>query len=387
MASFLSNTPCGSWGSQTRYWTLSGDVTRSGNIVTLSNISGYFTATYAHADGISERVCIRDGGNIISDQNVWWNWSGYGTSNTITLNSCSASVGVSDTSHTFNLYLPGDNAYVDFTVTFPAGQTPPQGLSVTVDSSTWDSITLSGNMTIWGTHSGPNQIYALAVFGSTATDWSTEPHNEWATDNPGDTLVYTATIDNNSTKQLGGVDIKGISPYRLGMYARNGDGLTSFTIPSSVFYTAPAPLASITRGTISGGNLSVDITGGDSTVNGTALVYTYYRYSTDEGNTWSNWAATNGATAWTTQTVSIPITGVENVIVEAYQIARYPSYRTGGQSETLRASFLVAPKMYGSVDGFARRVRKLYGPVNGQSKKIIKLYASVNGQSKLIYKE
>ena len=376
----------GTWGY---YYTLSATITfdysRANDRVNITNvrITCSSSSPYGYDNNEPQWSLTYSGGTITSGAGYNFNYSDK------SLSDGWAYVNASQTSLelTFHAFNNGSDHTANTTITFPAAQTPPQGLSVTVDSSTWDSITLSGNMTTWGTRSGPNQIYALAVFGSTATDWSTEPHNEWATDNPGDTLSYTATIDNNSTKQLGGVDIKGISPYRLGMYARNGDGLTSFTIPSSVFYTAPAPLASITKGTISGGNLSVDITGGDSTVNGSALVYTYYRYSTDGGSTWTNWAAIGGATAWTTQTVSIPITGAEEVIVEAYQIAQHPSYRTGGQSETLRVSFSVAPKMYGSVDGFARRVRKLYGPVNGQSKKITKLYASVNGQSKLIYKE
>lgn len=44
-------------------------------------------------------------------------------------------------------------------------------------------------------------------------------------------------------------------------------------------------------------------------------------------------------------------------------------------------------KLYGSVNGQSKEIRKLYGSVNNQSKKIVKLYASVNGRSKLIYED
>lgn len=44
-----------------------------------------------------------------------------------------------------------------------------------------------------------------------------------------------------------------------------------------------------------------------------------------------------------------------------------------------------AIKLYGSVNGQSKLVRKLYGSVNGQTKEIKKLYGSVNGQTKLIY--
>lgn len=46
------------------------------------------------------------------------------------------------------------------------------------------------------------------------------------------------------------------------------------------------------------------------------------------------------------------------------------------------------PKLYGSVNGRARRVKKLYCSVNNQTRKIKKLYAGdANGNAKLIYED
>lgn len=45
----------------------------------------------------------------------------------------------------------------------------------------------------------------------------------------------------------------------------------------------------------------------------------------------------------------------------------------------------MAVKLYGSVSGASKEIKKLYGSVNGVSKEIKKLYGSVNGVSKLIY--
>lgn len=44
-----------------------------------------------------------------------------------------------------------------------------------------------------------------------------------------------------------------------------------------------------------------------------------------------------------------------------------------------------AVKLYGSVNGEAKRITRLYGSVNGQTVKIDKIYGPVNGQTKLIY--
>lgn len=46
------------------------------------------------------------------------------------------------------------------------------------------------------------------------------------------------------------------------------------------------------------------------------------------------------------------------------------------------------PKIYGSVNGRARRVKKLYCSVNNQTRKVKKLYAGdANGNAKLIYED
>lgn len=45
------------------------------------------------------------------------------------------------------------------------------------------------------------------------------------------------------------------------------------------------------------------------------------------------------------------------------------------------------PKIYGSISGQSKQIKRLYGPVNGQTKEIKKLYGSVNGQTKLIYQK
>lgn len=61
---------------------------------------------------------------------------------------------------------------------------------------------------------------------------------------------------------------------------------------------------------------------------------------------------------------------------------------TGGDDTVLLTVIYGSPvKLYGSVNGRSKEIKKLYGSVNGVSKEITKLYGSVNGVSKLIYKK
>ena len=321
----------------------------------------------------------------VANSTTSWNPLAVNTPN-VNLNNATISVGSADTQASVN-WSSSDGYSGSFTVTFDAGSTGPQGLSVDVESVTWNSITLNGSLTSWGTHTDPNQAFCMAVLDPSATTWGS-PRLEWRDLAPGDALSFTGTVDNNSYPGDGGITIKGNSYYRIGILARNGSGEENTGVRYPYTWTAPAPLQSVTlysqTDTGSGYDLVINVVGGDNTVNGDVDVYTYSRYSTDGGATWSAWARELASDrAWDTKSIHISVGYVTSVLVEA----RQSTYNRHAYSEVTQLLVPLGPILYGSVDGFARKVRKLYGPVNGQSKKITKLYASVNGQSKLIYKE
>lgn len=385
MATFLSGAQCGVWGSNPRYCTLTGDVSRSGNTVTLSNLRLYFTLNYGYASGVAERMCIRNGGTIISDTTVTWSFNG-STSNTVSLNNCSFGVGTTETSHTLNLYAIEDNASANFTVTFPTGATAPSGLSVSVTSRTYNTLTMSGSLNSWGTHSGSNQAFCLGVFPSSATSWA-GGRREWINNSPGETKSYSATLSNSSTSLDGGVTLKGCGAYKAGIYARNGSGLEASYVNSTVYYTPPAqPSISVTDAgyTFTNRKVTVTCTGANTSYNNNNTVTFYYRYKKSTDANYGSWVSMGTGTATSSKSATLTLDGSTTYNFQVLQ--QYQSQNSDAASANYTTPAVPDQGiLYGPVNGVAKKIIKLYGSVNGQTKEIKKLYGSVNGQSKRIF--
>lgn len=305
------------------------------------------------------------------------------------LDDTSFSVSPTQTSATIG-WSSSDGYSGSITIDFPAGQSDPSGPHVQLVSATPHSATIEGKVDDWGTSpAGATKKLAILTTDSTSSNWVGGYTKSVVGSSIGWDEVSLSATDYD--EKIGdGVDLsKGLSLFKLGIeYKTNsytGNYVTDYTTATPPVQPQSIILTSKTY-TGSGYDLGIAITGGDSTLNNSVPVITMYRYSTDDGRTWTAWANAGAAgLPWTTKTATILVGEVDRVIIEAVQGATTTTLRSD-YSEPLRASFVMRPILYGSEEGLAKRVRKLYGSVNGQSKKITKLYGSVNGQSKLIYK-
>lgn len=370
MATFFSNQTIWYWGS-TAFpvkGTLSGDVTRSGNTVTLSNMSlalswppsayGSYPVTFTVNGTSTSRTMSANTG-------------------TFAVNSTSLTVGTTATSANVS-WSSSDGYSGSFTVTFPSGGTSPTGLATQVASRTWNSATMKTSVTSWGTGAGPNRL--VIHIGPT---YNNETYLRQAEANYS---PFTATINNSSTTGIHqAFTMKGCITLYPYIYASNG------TIEArswgSAFYLPPAPLQSVSKASESyagsnKSNVTISITGGNSTNNNNVTVSTQYRYSTNGGSSWTAWAQAGTGTPWTAKSVTFQVPCNTSVQVEARQV--YQSQASEVKSLTF-TSIKTPAMLYVPVSGKSKLARKAYIGINGQSEKVLKIYKGVNGQAKLVY--
>lgn len=202
MSSLINGTQWGSWGQVARYAYLTGNVSRSGNTVTLSGLQLQFTlGGTGYAYGITEAVSIRNGGasgTIIGTTNVVWNFNG-STSNTVALGNVSFGVSVNETSHTLTLWAPENDA-ATFTVSFPSGVTNP----TTPTISGVQNDRQSNKITFGTTSFGNPSTGTVYLYGGTS-------------DNPV-TQVSAKTTTGNSTFTHSGLESNTTYYYRARAY-------------------------------------------------------------------------------------------------------------------------------------------------------------------------
>lgn len=210
--------------------------------------------------------------------------------------------------------------------------TYPSGLGVDTISTTWNSVKGRVFLTDYGVGTGTKDLEMIVV---------TEPYvaglpQRYHSTTSGATSL-NATVNNSSTcgSLSGCIDIKGASDYYIGVYANNGSLVTRYAYPNKV-YTAPAPLQSLTYSQTQNAadvTISATITGGNSTNNSSNTVTTQYRYSTDGGSTYTNWASAGTGTAWTAKSASFTCSYGASVVIQARQ-----AYQ-GQYSEVKQVSF------------------------------------------------
>ena len=370
MTQLVNGSQMGSWSGYPRYVYLSGDVTRSGNTVTLSNLRFYFTASNAYASGYSETIEIKNGGTTISSTGTVWTFSG-GTSPTISLNNGSFTVSASATSATLTLTASGDS--VNFSVSFPAGTTPPSGLSISNIIPAPDAFTATVSVAAWNGGTSATRRLELSV----CTAQSAAQRKKAVI--YGDALSSDLTVDNSSTFTDGNpFTITPNARYYLTMWASNGDAGTGNSQFTQAITLAEAPTVSLgsvtdTTATIS---YSVVADGGfyDKTI----------EYSIDGGTTWNAGATVSTGSA---SSGTFTITGLS--AGTTYNVQTRVTTTAGSTTGTTLTVTTSAPvtnaALYGSVNDQSKKIIKLYGSVNSQTKLIKKLYGSVNGVTKLVY--
>lgn len=385
MATFFTDQQIGAWGSQRMGMTAVGDVSRSGNTVTISNISASYAAASAWGSDTNFTVSLRNGSTVLT-QNTGITFNNGSASQGFS--NVSFSVGTSDTSHQLNFHS-SDGYTINFTVTFPTGSTAPSGGSVTYNSCTWNSVNITSSLSSWGTgYSGTPNLEQIVVNSSaTASDWATKgrivlSHATSSTSN-------TASISNaNQTASYdGGITIKGCTAFKVAMWGSTNIGSTN-AFSNTTHYTPPAPpSATVTDGgyTLTQRKVTLTLTG-DQSNNNAATVTFYYRYKKSSDSSYGSWTSMGSGTVTGSKSVTLNLPG--NTAYNFQFLQQYQNQNS--ETKTVNYTTPAVPDqgiLYGSVNGQSKRIRKLYGSVNGQTKKIVKLYASVNGVSKLIYKD
>ena len=380
MATFFSNTTVWYWGS-TAYLvrgTLTGNVSRSGNTVILSGLSMSLSWP-PYASGAWDVSFSLNGVAVYSAR------LGANTSS-INLNNYSFGVSESQTSASIG-WSSSDGYSGSFVISFPSGATPPSGAYVNFVSSTWNSVQTKIGVSSWGTgYSGtPSLSHNVIVSSATSSNWTTSARRG-LTDTTSNLSSTKTLMNDNTVARDGGINIRGCLSYKIGCYANNGVGVDT-AFDNTTRYTPPAPLQTLSKAseTYAGNNRStvtLSVTGGNSTANNNVSVSTQYRYSLDDGSTWTAWAIAGTGIPWTTVSTSITVPCDTSVKVEAKQVYQ------GNSSEVKSLTFtsMKTPAMlYVPVSGQSKLARKAYIGINGQSEKVLKIYKGVNGQAKLVY--
>ena len=446
MATFFSNQWIGTWNGQTMSGTLTGEVSRSGNTLTIYNLNCTWTAAGGWGSDGDAWFAIYDGWdswNLLGGLEQGLSMSG--GSGSKWMGSRSVWVADADTAHCFT-FRSKDGANISFCVYFSANTWGPATPTCSASSSSANLVTIS-----WGTSDLGNPTGDVKLYYGTSSQTTPSILLDTKTTTGDSTYNHTGRYPNTA--------------YYYMAYAKNTIGEAySNTVPK---VTAPAGISSITGGSLTASSIvltlvftssghalttTAQVSSNNTNWNNTSLTnvegttqtygvtglnantqYTrYFRVHTNAGNsgvesfTWttkpanitSATATTIGETTatiavacgasgsaattslqvsddnstWTTVATNVQGTTVNvNLIglTPGTSVTRYFRVHTSyGNSATTSVTFdtLLAARFYGSVNGETKLVRKLYGSVNGQTKKIDKLYGSVNGQTKLIYK-
>ena len=364
MATFLSETRIGYWSISTNYINanLAGNISRSGNTVTLSGMVLALTSTVT-STGSSDFSFTVNGTS--TSFRIYASGTDLGS---YSLNNTSFTATSSQTSATIS-WSSSDGYSGTFNITFPAGGTAPSTPTVNVVEAYPDGAKLHVSISSYGTPTSEDNRYIEGdIFGTSSFG---PPYKVKGV------LRETSAdivVDNSCVGLPADFTILANKQYYFGGYASN-TVLTSQTVTGTFVTTAPK--ATITVDTIDETSASFDYSvladGGhyDKTI----------EYSIDNGATWHNAATISGASAATGSfTISGLIPGTTYTL-----LSRVTTDAGSTNNDSLSFTTILVAKLYGSVNGQSKRVTKLYGSVNGQTKEITKLYGSVNGVTKRIY--
>ena len=358
MATFVSGLHVGTFGGRTLNINVTGNISRNETTVTLTNISCYLYSTdggYWWAADPRTWGLRAPGGEAVSTSVPYTPSAG---SRTFSLPNLSFYLANLSTSCT--MYVTGPDGNFAFTLGgIPQGAVAPSGLNVSIVSIADTSASFSVSLSSYGTPSAANGRYIeAAILGSSTYG------NPYRYNTAKNTSSSTITVSNSSSAGATALTIRGNTQYHYGAYANN----TSLSISTvkGTFTTRPAYITSITANDVGQGE--VYFTVNHATEGSAETVTTELSHDQD---------------AWQTVSDEFHLTLSEQTTLYVR--------RTNSSGSTPVFSISVVPstrvKLYGSVDGQAKEIKKLYGSVDGKAVRIRKLYGSVNGRSELIFVE
>ena len=359
MANFVSGLYVGTFGGRTLNINVTGNISRNGTTVTLTNISCYLYST--------------DGGTWWAQANRTWGLRAPGgeavstsvpytpSANHRTFSLPNLSFYLANTSTSCTMYVTGPDGSFAFTLGgIPQGAVAPSGLNVSISSVADTGASFSVSLSSYGTPNSANGRYIEAAIMGQSTyggkyRWATKKAVKSAT------ITVNNSSANNSSNPL---TIVPNTKYWYGAYATNTVMDTSMV--KGTFITLPAYISDVTVNDTGSGNVTVSVV--HASEGSAATTYTEYSYN---------------QTDWTTVQDTFSLT--VHTATTIYVRRRNSTGTTPVRTVSIVPAITV--KLYGSVNNQAKEIRKLYGSVNGKAVRIRKLYGSVNGRSKLIFEE
>ena len=308
-----------------------------------------------------------------------WTSAGTGTAWTAKTASFSCAYGASVVIQAKQTYSSKDSEVKQVSFTATTG-TAPSGGTVTVTSSTWNSVSVSASGVSYGNPSSASGR-SITVGVRAGTAMTTNNRSSTATN----TTSTTATLNNSSATTTTALTLKGMLPVYPFLTANNTIQSANVVVDNTAYYLPPAPgTGSYTN---DGGNAyTISYTGvaANNVTDYTAADLTRtVRYKIDSGAwTYVDNAAVKAVTDVTSQQITIPYQSTATV--EAWLTYKGKNSTTTTFTITNTTSQV---HLYGSVSGQSKEIHHLYGSVNRQAVKITKLYASVGGVAKLIFQD
>lgn len=228
----------------------------------------------------------------------------------------------------------------------PTFSTAPSGLRVSVASRTYNSISLNGSIESYGDPwDNPNRLISACIMDQNYASTAPNPPRR-SPDFPLAMSFENAVVDNNSPAYgTSTLIITGNQVYTYGIWAYNGVTTNELFYRGSV--TTPCPpmvsvseegLATQTYNTYNTVNATIDWVRNTADDAGVSTPRTgYYRYSTDNGDTYSDWIAWGNAdNASGTFTAVVPTSST--VLFETKINTPW-----GGDSESISTTFTTLP--------------------------------------------
>ena len=355
MATFFDGNQTYTWTGYPVYGKLTGDVSRSGNTVTLSNMSLSLTVPAGGAWG-SDNLSF-----TVNGTTTGFTATGSGSSlGSHAINSTSKTVGGGDTSTSIG-WSTSDGYSGSFTVSFPSGA--PSGLALSNIVPGTDSFTATVSVTAWNGGSTATRYRELSV--CTGQSASQRKYNVTF----GDSLSSAITVDNTATRTEGtAFTITPNTRYYLTMWASNGTAGTGNSNFTQAVTVAETPTVTLTSQTSDSATFSYSVPADGGFYNKTL------EYSLDEGQTWNTIATiTSGSATTGTFIISgLTTTGEHTALVR--------SRTTAGSASNAVVTWNSAVIRLISSDGTTGREGvRLLVPVSGVATEATRMLVSYNG--------
>lgn len=353
MATFLNRVRCYTWSGAAVYGTLTGNVSRSGNTVTLSGMTltldsdvsvwGTDTLTFT-VQGSSTSFGVSASGTSLGSH---------------ALNNASKTVGGGDTSTSFS-WSTSDGFTGSFNVSFPSGA--PSGLALSNIVPGTDNFKATVSVTAWNSGSSSTRRRELSV----CTAQSAAQRKKTVI--YGDTLSSAITVDNTATLTDGAAfTITPNTRYYLTTWASNGTAGTGNSNFTQAVTLAEKPTITIESTTADSATL------GYSTTADGGFYDKIIEWSEDDGSTWNTAATiTGGSAEQGTFTITGLTTGEHTVLVRVRT--------TSGSAGNVVVSLNLAAVRLISSDGTTgRESTRMLVPVDGVATEASRLLVSHNG--------